>query len=281
MPISASPKRNIRGAPPPPARSRSLRPLILLIALAVLTVVVAALPASLVRRFLPPPLRAEDFSGSLWHGSAGRLFVNSQDAGAIEWRIHPWSLLSLTLSTDVHWVKGGFVADAGVDVDRRGATARDLVGGGPIDDLADLNVAAGWRGSTRFNFNELQIAFDGNPGGGTGMAVRSAIGDLAVSDLSSPRIAGGADLGGYALHLANGAITPDSDATAQLADTGGPLQLEASIRYVVKDHTGILSGTVKERPEASAALRNQLEALTQMHARDAQGRIPVELEFTL
>jgi hypothetical protein len=43
----------------------------------------------------------------------------------------------------------------------------------------------------------------------------------------------------------------------------------------------MLSGTVKERSDAPPALRSQLANLTQLHPRDDQGRIPVELEFTL
>lgn len=280
MPISASPRRNAR-PPPPPARPRYLRPLILLVALAVLVVVVIALPASLLQRFLPPPLHAEDFSGSIWHGSAGRVLVNSLDAGAVEWRIHPASLLSLTLSANLHWVKVGFVADAMVDVDRQGATVHDVVGGGPIEDLRDFGIAPGWRGIAEIKFRELKIGFTSGANAGDAVTLRSAVGEVRVAGLTSPQIAAGSDLGGYVLQVANGAITPDTDLAAELADTGGPVELNAVIHYSVKQHTGLLSGTVKERPESSAALRATLENLTQMHARDAAGRIPVELEFTL
>jgi hypothetical protein len=275
MPISRSPKPSTK-TPSPVERSRFLRPLGLIVVLAVLIVVLVALPASMVKRFLPPTVQAEDFSGSLWHGSAGKITLNSHDAGAIEWHIHPWSLLNLTLSADLHWVKIGFVADGSANLDRRGLTARDVQGGGPIENLGELGVPAGWHGATNFKFSELKIAFDGGP-----VTVLSAVGDAGVSDLAVPQIANGADLGGYTLHLANGAITPDSDGTAELTDTGGPLEVQAVIHFSAKDHTGILSGTIKERPDAPAALRSQVDNLAQLHARDAQGRIPVELEFTL
>ncbi len=278
MPTSPSPKRNTK---PPPARPRYVLPLILLIAIAVLVVLLIAMPASLLQRFLPPDVHAEDFSGSVWHGSAGRLTVHGRDAGAVEWHLHPASLLSLTLDAEVHWVKVGFHADGGVDVDRHGATLRDVSGGGPIEDLVDLGVPAGWHGSSELKFSELKIAFEDGANAADAYSVRAAIGDVAVSDLASPQIGGGEDLGGYALHLANGAITPDADPSAELSDTGGPLEVKAAIHFSPKEHTGLLSGTVKERAQASAALRSQLDNLTQMHARDAQGRIPVELEFTL
>jgi hypothetical protein len=44
--------------------------------------------------------------------------------------------------------------------------------------------------------------------------------------------------------------------------------------------TGMLSGTLKERPEAPMSLHNQLNNLAQLRPRDAAGRFPVELEFT-
>lgn len=279
MPTSRSPKARAR---PPTAeapainRSRFVRPLVLIAILAVLVVTLLALPASMVKRFLPPDMRAEDFSGTLWHGSAGKLMLDSRDAGAIEWRIHPWSLLALTVSANLHWVKTGFSGDGRVKVDRHGVTAHDVEGGGPIEDLNELGFAAGWHGTARFKFSELEVAFDGSAPN-----VRSAVGDVVVADLASPRIADAADLGGYALHVADGAITPDNDATAELTDTGGPLEVRAVIHFSAKDHTGLLTGTVKERSAAPAALRSQLEDLAQMHARDAEGRIPVELEFTL
>src|SRR3981189_1951720 len=218
MPISRSPKRGTR----PPAetrRSRFVLPVILIVVLAGLSVAVVAVPASLVTRFLPPFISAGDFSGSLWHGSAGRITVNGGDAGAVEWRLHPWSLLRLTVSADLHWVKVGFVADGTADVNREGFALHTIDRDDPVEDLADMGVAAGWKGMASFKFTDVKGVFTG------GVAtLQSAVGDISVSKLSSPQIAEGADLGGYVLHVADGAITPDGNATAELSDAGGPLE---------------------------------------------------------
>ena len=275
MPTSRSPKRGTR-APAETRRPRFVLPLILIVVLAVLSVAVVAVPASLLTRFLPPFISAGDFSGSLWHGSAGRITVNGGDAGAVEWRLHPWSLLRLTVSADLHWVKVGFVADGSADVNREGFSLHDVEGDGPVQDLADMGVAVGWRGMASFKFTQVKGAF----AGGAATLV-SAVGDVSVSKLAYPQIAGGVDLGGYALHVADGAITPDADATAELTDTGGPLEVRATIRFTAKDHVGTLSGTVKERAGAPPALLAQVDNLTLLHPRDGQGRVPVELEFTL
>jgi hypothetical protein len=274
MPISRSLKQNLRS--PAAARPRLLGPFLLIVTLAVLAVAVGALPASLVTRFLPPVVGADDFSGTLWHGSAGRITVNSRAAGAVEWRLHPLPALRLTVSADLHWVNIGFLADATADVDRAGLTLRNLAGGGPIDNLRELGVPPGWHAASSFSFTELRLRFTGGSA-----APAAVVGDFSVANLTSAQIADGADLGGYVLHFADGAIAPDGAVTADLSDTGGPLELRATIHFNPEDHTGLFSGTLKERSDAPPALRAVLRNLAQLRARDALGRIPVELEFTL
>src|SRR5260221_7850204 len=275
MPISRSPTRSTR----PHAetrRSRFVLPVILIVVLAVLSVAVVAVPAALVTRFLPPFISAGDFSGSLWHGSAGRITVNGGDAGPVEWRLNPWSLMRLTVSADLHWVKVGFVADGSADVNREGFALHDVEGDGPVQDLADMSVAVGWRGMASFKFTKVKGVF----AGGAATLV-SAVGDVSVSKLAYPQIADGVDLGGYVLHVVDGTITPNADATAELSDTGRPLEVRATIRFTPKDHTGPPSRTGKQPPGAPPALLAQVDNLTLLHPRDGQGRVPVELEFTL
>lgn len=237
---------------------------------AVLAVIVAALPASLVAHFLPPWIHGEDFSGSIWHGSAGKISVDSRDAGALEWTLHPSSLLALELDADLHWVKVGFVIDAAVEVDRRGLAAHAVKGGGPIEDLRDLGVEPGWRGTAQVNFSVLKGDF---------AKPLAAVGDVRVSNLASAQIADGTDLGGYDLRVAEGAVGTDGTVTAQLSDTGGPLDVQAVMRYAANDRISTLTGTLRERPDAPASLRSQLGNLSQMRGRDAQGRIPLDFEI--
>lgn len=235
---------------------------------AVLAVVIAVLPASLVTHWLPRPVRAADFSGSLWHGSAGTISVNGHEAGAIEWRLHPGALLGLTVAANLHWVKVGFVIDAAVKIDRHGFAAKDIKGSGPV---SDLGVAAGWRGRADIDIHELRGNFT---------RLLAAAGDVKVSNLASAQIAEGADLGSYDLVLAPDAVAADGSVSARLNDAGGPLEVQALIHYSATQRTGVLSGTLKERPGASPALRNELDNLAQLRGRDPQGRIPAELEFS-
>jgi Type II secretion system (T2SS), protein N len=245
-------------------------PLILLSLVALSAAIVFALPASMIAYFLPAQVHAEDFSGSLMHGAAGKITVNSRDAGAIEWRLHPLALLHLAIAADIHWVKVGFVIDGAAQLERHRFAAHGIQGGGPIDSLRDLGVAAGWRGNGSLNFSEISGDFS---------QLLSAVGKIEVTNLVSADIASGSELGGYVLELRNDAVSPDGSISAQLSDTGGPMQIQAQIRLSPAARTGTLSGTLKARPDASAALRNQLDSMAQLRPRDSQGRFPVELEF--
>jgi hypothetical protein len=269
MPASRSPRRDAS-----PKRPPRRWPLILLIFVGIIALAGAAafvLPASMIAHFLPARVHAEDFSGSLVHGAAGKLVVNARDAGAIEWRLHPLSLLRMAIVADIHWVKVGFVIDGTAELAGHAVAGRDIKGGGPIEDLHDLGLADGWRGSANLTIAEFKSDF---------RKLDSAVGKLEVANLSGAQIADGAGLGSYVLQLAPGAIAPDGTITANLNDNGGPLEAQAQIRYLPATRTGMLSGTLKERPEASPALRNQLSSLAQLRPRDSAGRFPVELEFT-
>jgi Type II secretion system (T2SS), protein N len=270
MPTSRSPSR----APKPAPASRSYRPLVLIGLAAVLAVIVATLPASVVAHFLPASVHAEDFSGSIWHGSAGKISVNARPAGALEWWLHPLPLLGMTVAADLHWVKAAFVADAAVKIDRRGFAAQALKGGGPIEDLSDFGIAPEWRGIAELNFSALKFEF-------TRLMPVAAVGDVRVSNLTSSQFAGGADLGGYDLSFPAGAVGADGNVSATLNDTGGPLDLQATVHYTAKDRTGLLSGTLKERAGAPSALLSQINDISQLRGRDPQGRVPVDLELAL
>ncbi len=230
-----------------------------------------ALPASLVTRFLPPPVHAEDFSGSIWHGSAARIAIDSRPVGALEWRLHPLALLSMQVVADLHWVKGGTVIDGLVKLDAKGFEAHDVHGGGPVEDLRDLGVPPGWQGNTTLDLREIQGSF---------ATITAATGTIDVSALASAAIAAGTDLGSYQVILGPDAVNPDS-ITAMIKDTGGPLEARGELHYTPASHSGLLTAKLKERAQAGPALRNELNNLTQMRPRDADGRVPIDLEFSL
>ena len=244
----------------------------LLVILVVAGIAASLLPASLLARLLPSEVHAEDFSGSIWHGSAGHITVNSRDAGALEWHLHLLPLMSLSVVADLHWVKVSSVVDGVVELSRNGLIARDVKGGGSLDDLRELGLSPGWRGAVSLALSELKTDYH---------SITAANGTLSVSGISSPQLANGANLGNYQVRLGPESLSPDGTLKFDVNDSGGPVELAAKILLPPGAHTGTLSGFIRERPEAAPALRDQIASLAQIRPRDTAGRIPVELEFTL
>jgi hypothetical protein len=172
----------------------------------------------------------------------------------------------------LHWVKVSCVIDAQATLKRDSFVAHDIKGNGSIEDLRDLGVAPGWRGNATLDLQELT---------GSYMRIASAHGTLDVAGVAAVSVADGAPLGSYQLVLGPDAIGAVGAVNAALHDTGGPLQIEATIQFTPATGTALLSGALKERPEASQALRDEIASLAQLRPRDSEGRIPVDLEFTL
>lgn len=270
MPASRSTKRSTNSEPRP-GRARATAVWILIVAVVALGVFVSALPASVATRFLPPNVHADDLSGSIWHGAMGKVTVAGRDAGAVEWRIYPAALLHLSLKLDLHWLHRGFGAEATATVDRGRATLSAIRGGGPIEDLQEFGVVRGWRGTTDIALDKLSTDM---------VRILSASGDVTVTGLSAVQLAGGAELGGYVLHLGTDSVDANGVVTGQLHDTGGPLKVQATITVSPQQHSGTLSGTIRERKLVSEDLRKELDSLAQMRGRDRDGNIPVDLEFS-
>jgi hypothetical protein len=233
----------------------------LLALLAALVVLASALPARVATHFLPAGVQARDLSGSIWHGEAGAIRFNNLEIGAVEWDIHPAALLQLSLVVDLQWVHRGFGLAGRAAVARHALTLSAVRGGGPVEDLNDLGVVAGWHGTAQVSIDALRSDFS---------RVLAASGSLQVSALASAAVAG----------LSPSAVDASGAITGQLSDAGGPLAVQGTITLTPQQHTGLVSGTLQERADAPAELRRDLADLVQMRGRDAQGRIPIDLEFS-
>lgn len=270
MSASRSTKRNANGEPRT-ANWRAAAPVILIVALALLGVFVSAMPASLVLYFLPRYVHADELSGSVWHGAAGKLTIAGRDVGAVEWRIHAAALLHLALEADLRWVHRGFGAEANAVIARTSAALSAIHGGGPIEDLQEFGAARGWRGTVEISVEALSTDY---------VRLLSAHGDIKVAGLSAAKIAAGADLGSYVLHLDDDAVDANGSITAHISDAGGPLSVQGTITASPPQHSGTLSATIQERTDLSADLRAEVANLAQLRGRDSSGRIPIDLEFS-
>lgn len=235
-----------------------------------LAVLISAVPASLASRMLPSSVHATDFSGSIWHGAAGKISVNGHDAGALEWHLHPAALLQLRAGLELNWALGNFSLAAHGEVGPHGFSADRISGGGALEDLVTLTGLSGWHGTISVSTLQLTTDF---------ARLKTFSGDIGVLDLHAASIGDDASLGGYTLHFDTAAADADGVVTGLISDSGGPLQVHAALRLTPQTHVVTLTGTAIERESATPALRRSMESLAQMQPRDAQGRIPLQIEF--
>jgi hypothetical protein len=262
MPASPSPR---------PSNRRSFRAPIAIGACALLAVLIAVLPASLAGRLLPPAVHATDFSGSLWHGAAGKISVNGIDCGAAEWQLHPAELFHLRLGVDVRWVKGDFALAASAHLGLHGLEADSISGGGALEDIASLTGLTGWHATSTVAIDHLSAAFN---------QLNALHGDINIADLRVANLGEDINLGAYTLHFDGPAADAPGMIEGQIQDTAGPLEVHALLTLSPHSHVSTLRGTAKERASAPPALRKALEDLAQLRPRDAQGRIPLDIEFS-
>jgi hypothetical protein len=240
-------------------------------ACALLVVLIAALPASLAGRFLPTRIQATDFSGSIWHGAAGKIIVNGVECGAGEWQLHPLELLRLRLGFDVHWVKGDFALAAHGHLGVHGLEADSISGGGALEELQSVTGLAGWHATVDVAIDRLSA---------TSSQVKAIHGDINAADLHAASIGDGTSLGAYTMHFDEPTDDAKGVVDGQIRDTAGPLEVHAQLSVSFQTHTSTLSGTARERATAPPQLRTALESLAQLRPRDSQGRIPLEIEFS-
>lgn len=232
---------------------------------------IAALPASLAGALLPHAVHATDFSGSFWHGAAGRISVNGIECGAAEWQLHPAELIGLRLGLELRWVKGEFALASRAHLGLHGIEADSISGGGALEDIATLTGLAGWRATSTVAIDHLSARFT---------QLKELRGDITIADLHIANLGAQLDLGAYTLHFAGPAADAPGTIEGQIQDSAGPLEVRAVLTLLPESHLSTLHGTARERASAPPALRTALEDLAQLRPRDAQGRIPLEIEFS-
>ena len=166
-------------------------------------------------------------------------------AGSIEWRLHPAALLRLRVAADLRWVRGGFVLDGAVSLGprrtdrvrcprRRSDRGSARFGVCPRDGAAALKFKSrncarrfpapqprfGRRGRNRRRRSCPQRRW------------RAARISAAIRCNSPTRRS-----------------VPTPMPTGRIADTGGPLSVDAEIRVSVKRRSAMLSGTLQERAD--------------------------------
>tara|TARA_R110002096_G_scaffold318888_1_gene513170 strand:+ start:1500 stop:2225 length:726 start_codon:yes stop_codon:yes gene_type:complete len=66
-----------------------------------LLAMIAYIPASVAAKFLPDNIKASQFQGNLWDGSAARFIVDNIDYGSVKWKIKSSCFLLFKLCADI------------------------------------------------------------------------------------------------------------------------------------------------------------------------------------
>lgn len=232
----------------------------------VLLVVVIRPPARWVTGALPPDVRCEAVSGSLWSGRCGRAWLTRAQAGPpvivqVEWRAVPSRLLQGRLTVQVRLARGGSVLEAEV---RRGwgvTEVHTLRGLARLEDQLLPVIAAGWRGAARFEGLQLTLR---------GHQLVTARGELRLLQIrreGPPAV----DYGDLLLRWP--AAAPAGAVAASVSDLGGPLQVQATL-LLASTGAWQLEGSVAPRGALAAELAAQLALLGPP---DANGRRSVAM----
>ena len=204
----------------------------------------------------------------------------ARDAGALEWHLHPASLLHAAHrggpALGQGRVRAGRQTPAsrarcrhGRRCSRRRARSRIC---------SDFGLASGWRGTARVAGQEADT--------------RSSRPPVRISKLGGgrhqrigPGITAGGDGRESRAAMRCSSTTPPSlpvpMSAAVLTDTGGPLELDATIHSsAAKRETGLCRARSRRAPMRPRRCGLNWTTSRNCAPRDAQGRIPVDLEFT-
>lgn len=218
---------------------------------------VATLPATLVVSRLPPDVRLDGVSGSVWNGAATQLTLRGAPLGALRWRLQPASLFALRLNYAIDlqrpdgFVRGQVSTGFGGDL-----VARDVRLQLPLTALSPQTAATAWRGDLTGTVANARIERDWPV---------SAAGQFTMSNLQPP--GAGLQIGSYALEIDPAQTTPDQ-LVGRVRDLEAPLVVRAQL-VVRRDRTYLLEGDVTPKPGAPPAIANTVAFLGMP---DAAGR---------
>ena len=240
---------------------------IALSASAYLAFATALFPADVAWRWLAADdLRLAGVQGTVWSGRAALASAGPLGFRDVRWQVRPWSLLLARPAGRVETGFGdGFLQSelriGGSDVVLTGLTATCS-----LSALAPALPIAGIRGQVSLQLTELVLR-DGWPA--------SARGQLRLGQLTVPSLVGGDPI---ALGNFNVILSGTGGLQGAFQDQSGPLEVRGTAGLTAAGEYEI-SGLVRARPEADAALRRGIELLT--GAPDADGMRTFSLTGTL
>ncbi|MGY4025371.1 GspN family type II secretion system protein ExeN [Aeromonas rivuli] len=236
--------------------------------LAWLGFLLTSVPASLVARHLPlpPMVKLEGVSGTLWRGEVARLQYASESVTRLRWDLNGWSLLRFAPELAVRFGERDGLNGQGVVGWGSAAFGRDLT----------LNAPAPWllsRLPLRLPFpitatGQLQLKIDefsqGQPW------CDSLYGNLHWYDAEADTPAGKLKLGDPEVKLTclDSKLVAELKQGSEAVQVLGKLELQANRQY-------LFQGSLKPGPELPEQMKQGLPYLGQP---DSQGRFPLRYQ---
>jgi hypothetical protein len=233
---------------------------------AFLLAMITVLPVRWIAWLAPAQVKCTTWAGSVWRGECRGLVVRQEgqslDADLLSWKLHPASLLRLSIKSDFS-VRNAQGTGSGVaEIGRNGLMVVEEL---DVSTLFDRRLATmlpvGWKG--QLETRNLTVRMKGNK-------LQTLSGEINLRDFSDAR---GTSFGSYRLVFPPAAAPPFA---GRITDTNGPLEIAASLT-ISADRRWQLDGLITPRRDAPAELRSNLELLS---APDASGRYRLLSEGT-
>ena len=234
---------------------------------AYLAFVIALLPADVAWRWLAADdLRLAGVQGTVWSGRVALASAGPLGFRDVRWQVRPWSLLLARPRGRLETGFGDGFLETEVRIGGSGIVLTGLTATCSLSALASALPIAGIRGQVSLQLAELVLR-DGWPA--------AARGQLRLGQLTVPSLVGGDSI---ALGNFNVSLSGTDGLQGAFQDQGGPMEVRGSASLTAAGEYDI-SGLVRARPEADAALRRGIELLT--GAPDADGMRAFSLTGTL
>ena len=234
---------------------------------AYLAFALALFPADVAWRWLAADdLRLAGVQGTVWSGRAALASAGPLGFRDVRWQVRPWSLLLARPAGRVESSLGDGFIQTEVRIGGNEIVLTGLTASCSLSALASALPIAGIRGQVSLQLTEL-VLHDGWPA--------AARGQLRLGQLTVPSLIGGDPI---ALGNFNVTLSGTDGLQGTFQDQSGPMEVRGSAGLSAAGEYEI-SGLVRARPEADAALRRGIELLT--GAPDADGMRAFSLTGTL
>ena len=227
-------------------------------------VAIATLPASLLVHHLPPDLKVEGASGTVWNGGADAIRLRGTPLGAFSWSVEPGALLHGELAFHIEVSRSDGFVRGRIAVTGGGAlTGRDLALELPLTALHP-GSRQDWQGDLIGTVESARLEH------GWPVAV---IGSFTMRGLTPP--SSDVPIGDYGLDFDGRADTP-TQLVGRVRDIAAPLVVRAQL-VIRRDRSYALEGEVTPRPDAPPEISR---AVAFLGAPDTAGRRTFEITGT-